>query len=57
MTLQVRTAYADSASAYLPPWAGCIPTTVPMREPMVDFYKLNDEIGTAALLEEWKRYG
>ena len=57
MRLQVRTAYADCASAHLPPWAGCLPTTVPMKDPTAGFYKLNDEIGTAALLEEGKRYG
>jgi 2-methylisocitrate lyase-like PEP mutase family enzyme len=32
-------------------------TTAPMREQMLDFDQLNDVIGTAALLEEGKRYG
>ena len=32
-------------------------TTVPMREQMLDFDQLNEVIGTAALLEEGKRYG
>ena len=31
-------------------------TTDPMREQMLDFDQLNDLIGTAALLEEGKRY-
>jgi hypothetical protein len=30
---------------------------VPMREPTVGFYKLNEVIGTEALLEEGKKYG
>lgn len=29
----------------------------PLREQMLDFDQLNDVIGTAALLEEGKRYG
>ena len=32
-------------------------TTAPMRDHMLDFDQLNDVIGTAALLEEGKRYG
>ena len=32
-------------------------TTAPMRDQMLDFDQLNDVIGTAALLEEGKRYG
>ena len=32
-------------------------TTAPMREHMLDFDQLNDVIGTAALLEEGKKYG
>ena len=32
-------------------------TTAPMRDHMLDFAQLNDVIGTAALLEEGKRYG
>ena len=32
-------------------------TTAPMREQMLDFDQLNEVIGTAALLEEGKRYG
>lgn len=32
-------------------------TTAPMREQMLDFDQLNDVIGTAALLEEGKKYG
>jgi 2-methylisocitrate lyase-like PEP mutase family enzyme len=32
-------------------------TTAPMREQMLDFDQLNDVIGTAAMLEEGKRYG
>jgi len=28
-----------------------------MREPTVGFYKLNEVIGTEALLEEGKKYG
>ena len=32
-------------------------TTAPMREQMLDFDQLNEMIGTAALLEEGKRYG
>jgi 2-methylisocitrate lyase-like PEP mutase family enzyme len=32
-------------------------TTAPMRDHMLDFDQLNDVVGTAALLEEGKRYG
>jgi 2-methylisocitrate lyase-like PEP mutase family enzyme len=32
-------------------------TTAPMRDHMLDFDQLNDVIGTAALLEEGKKYG
>ena len=32
-------------------------TTVPMREEMLDFDQLNEVIGTAALLEQGRRYG
>ena len=32
-------------------------TTAPMRDQMLDFDQLNDVIGTAALLEEGKKYG
>ena len=32
-------------------------TTAPMREQMLDFDQLNDVIGTAALLEQGRRYG
>jgi 2-methylisocitrate lyase-like PEP mutase family enzyme len=32
-------------------------TTAPMRDQMLDFDQLNEVIGTAALLEEGKRYG
>lgn len=32
-------------------------TTAPMREQMLDFDQLNEVIGTAALLEEGKKYG
>ena len=32
-------------------------TTAPMREDMLDFDQLNEVIGTAALLEEGKKYG
>jgi 2-methylisocitrate lyase-like PEP mutase family enzyme len=32
-------------------------TTAPMRDHMLDFAQLNDVIGTAALLEEGKKYG
>jgi hypothetical protein len=32
-------------------------TTSPMGDNMLDFDQLNDVIGTAALLEEGKKYG
>jgi 2-methylisocitrate lyase-like PEP mutase family enzyme len=32
-------------------------TTAPMRDQMLNFDQLNDVIGTAALLEEGKKYG